>query len=257
MSTAFVPGRTVDCYLAEGWKVLPPTRAVCRVCGTALLCHKSYPFVYCVDCAEKVVLQNESASLSANGSDSAGQAPSSREPCESEVQRTSSPSTLLGDLLLRGYAMSALPCPNGCNIPLARKPSDQSTVICVSCGFQSSDAAFAEPQPEIDSEEIARQIARKVKLIANQPSSDCREGVEKESCQSSATKLTEKIDSASISTAHVAESLRDKLVFLGKQLTETSLNPLTPATCQRVASLVSTMRDINDARRMLLESLES
>ncbi|EFO65670.1 Hypothetical protein GLP15_3386 [Giardia lamblia P15] len=248
----FISGKTVDCYLAEGWNVLPPTRAVCRTCGTALLWHKSYPFTYCVDCAEKVTPCEMAASLPLDNVGATQQTASLHESCDSkETQRALSPSSLLGNLLLRGYTMSSLPCPNGCNIPLARNPSNHSMVLCASCGFQSSDTAFAEPQPRIDSEELAHQIAQKVKLIASQP------GVKEDNSQDCNVELAKQKESTDISIAHVVEILRDRLVHLGKQLAEASLDPLTLSIQQHVTSLVSTMRDIQDARRILLESLAS
>ncbi|KAE8301889.1 hypothetical protein GL50803_0014621 [Giardia duodenalis] len=249
---AFSPGKTVDCYLAEGWRVLPPTRAVCRTCGTALLWHKSYPFTYCVDCAEKVTLCEGTTSPPVDNAGATQKTSLLHESCDSkEAQRASSPSALLGSLLLRGYTMSALSCPRGCNIPLARKPSDHSVVLCASCGFQSSDAAFAEPQSRINSEELAHQIAQKVKLIASQPS------MKGDDSQGGVVDQAERKEETDISIAYLAEALKDRLVCLGKQLAEAPLDSFTPNIQQRVTSLVSAMRDIQDARRMLLESLAS
>lgn len=255
---AFAPGKTVDCYLAGGWKILPPTRAVCRTCGTALLWHKSYPFAYCVDCAEKIFLQEKSAPAIVEDVADNKKAPLSHEPYENDNMQRTSPA-LLGDLLLRGYTMSSLSCPNGCNIPLAREPSNQSTVVCASCGFQSSDAAFIEPQPQIDSKEIARQIAHKVNLIASQPGNNCQKNVEDDSSRGDAANPAGQKEPIDISIAYIAECLRDKLALLGKQLAEIPMDPLslTTAACQQVSSLVGVMRDIQDARKMLLESLAS
>lgn len=252
----FVPGKTVDYYLGNGWKILPPTRSVCRTCGTALLCHENCPFVYCVDCREKIDLHEKTAPPITNDLTDTEKASLSQESYENKGvhQSTSqSPSTLLGDLLLRGYAMSSLSCPNNCNIPLARDPSNQSTVICASCGFKSSDESFMEPQAQIDSKEIARQISHKVNLIAN----NYQKNIESNDLWRDNTKIIEQKEPTDISIAYIAESLRDKLSLLGKELAEIPIDPLnlTTNTCQQISSLVSAMRDIQDARKILLENL--
>jgi len=69
----------------------------------------------------------------------------------------------MSQLLLSGWTMSALACPQGCNVPVLRDPKDSRRILCCKCGFTSDSPEYAEPEQKVDVAALVRQISERVR----------------------------------------------------------------------------------------------
>lgn len=163
--SSVVPGRGVDYYLERGWKLVSPVRRVCPKCLSALLQPPEGQFMYCTFCEAKVMEESQLAGAAAVPESAGAEASpdAETEVCDRQSSQEPPGAGKMGRLLLQGWAMSALPCPRRCNVPLLRDPKDRRRVVCCACGFSSEAPEYAEPEPKVDVSALVRQISERVR----------------------------------------------------------------------------------------------